>query len=380
MNSYKDERAAFVKVLQASGDLRSPEWAAAFRAVPRHVFVPRFFVRTDEGLWRSVDESSPDYAERVYADLTLTTQLDEAIDPDPAREPVAGAGTSSSTQPSLMAAMLEALQVEDGARVLEIGTGTGYNAALLCHRLTDKNVTTVEVDAGVADLARKRLNMCGFTPMVLAADGQLGAPTGAPYDRVIATCSVPEVPRAWIDQTADGGTILVSLWRDLGGGPLVRLSVNHGVAQGFFLATPGGFMPVRTVSPTAEALRVASKQHGQKRPSALDANLFDDPDLGLWFALFAENVMRLGLQPEEGAAQFWLFAPDGSWSVLDTQARTVEQFGPRMLWDEVEAVYELWQRFGSPNRTRLGLTVDGKGHHFWLDEPTRTVNAFDTNA
>lgn len=330
-------------------------------------------MRLDDGRWRSVDESSPDYAGMVYADLTLTTQLDESVDPDPAMEPIHGAGTSSSSQPSLMAAMLEALNVETGARVLEIGTGTGYNVALLCHRLAEQDVTTVEVDAGVSDLARKRLNVCGFNPRVTVGDGQLGVPAGAPYDRVIATCSVPEVPPAWIKQAADGGIILVSLWRDLGGGPLVRLSVNQGVAQGFFLDTPGGFMPVRTVSPTQEALRVASKQAGQTRATTLSADTLHEPGLGLWFALFVKNVMRLGLQPESGAEQLWLFAPDGSWSMLDSELGTVEQFGPRMIWDEIEAVHELWQRFGCPDRTRLGLTVDASGNHFWLDEPSQPV-------
>lgn len=373
MNDFRSARLAFVKSLEEDGYLTSPGWVDAFAEIPRERFVPSFFVSQPDGRWRAMDATDPAYAGYVYADTTLTTQLDESIDPDPSAGPVAGVGTSSSTQPSLMAVMLEALEVEGGETVLEIGTGTGYNAALMSHRLGDRSVATVEVDAAVSNLARKRINLCGFNPTLRAGDGQLGLPERAPYDRIIATCSVPEIPRAWMEQTKNGGSIITSLWRDLGGGPLIRLWVNDNAAQGMFLSTEGGFMPVRSETRTAEALSKAVKQQGQKRSANLDSSAMRHPDAGLLIALFVRGVTWLGFEPEEGGEQLWLFAPDGSWSMLESKSGMVEQHGPRMLWDEVERAHALWERLGSPARTRVGLTVSPDGEQFWVDEPHNRI-------
>jgi SAM-dependent methyltransferase len=91
--------------------------------------------------------------------------------------------TSSSTMPSLMARMLEALDVRDGHRVLEIGTGTGYNAALLCHRLGPRNVVSIDIDPTLVAAARSRLADLGYHPTLVAGDGTTGAVQHGPYDR-----------------------------------------------------------------------------------------------------------------------------------------------------------------------------------------------------
>lgn len=118
------------------------EWADAFASVPRHLFVPRFHQQDSTGTWQPLTRSDPAYLETVHSDTALTTQLDER-----------GVPTSSSSQPSIMLAMLEALDVSEGHRVLELGTGTGYNAALLCHRLGDANVTSIDIDPDLIDTA-----------------------------------------------------------------------------------------------------------------------------------------------------------------------------------------------------------------------------------
>src|SRR5262249_10118158 len=161
-DSLAQHRARFVADLSAAGYLADPHWRKAFAEVPRHHFLPRFFMALPDGRWQAVDASHPDYLGLVYTDTTLATQLDARADPDPSAGPVSGVGTSSSTQPGLMAYMLEALRLDGGERVLEIGTGTGYNAALLSHRLGDHRVTTIEVDPAVTDHARERLKGCGY--------------------------------------------------------------------------------------------------------------------------------------------------------------------------------------------------------------------------
>jgi methyltransferase of ATP-grasp peptide maturase system len=376
---HTEPRSAFVASLTAGGYLHDRKWIAAFNAVPRHEFLPRFFTATPDGRWQGVDATHPGYLDLVYSDTTLTTQVEGTIDPDPTLGAVRGTGTSSSTQPGLMAYMLESLQISDADRVLEIGTGTGYNTALLAHRVGSANVTSMELDADLADQARARLKARGYAPSVITGDGQHGWPPYAPYDRIIATCSVPRIPHAWLRQTRSGGHIVASLWRELGGGPLVRLTVNQAAACGYFLPQSGGFMPARNYSTTAraaevpkatEALKVAVKQHGKTRAAQLDPTVLGEPAAGLWLALLVKEVCWLGLTPTGGDEQFWLFASDGSWSMLDRVTGDVEQYGARKLWDEIECAHGLWQRYGSPERGRLGLTTAWDGsHHFWLDTP-----------
>lgn len=110
-----------------------------------------------------------------------------------------------------MVDMLEALDVDDANKVLEIGTGTGYNAALLAHHVGSENVTTMETDPNLATSARNALWGCGYQANAVPADGRHGFPDDAPYDRVIATCSVTHVRPEWVDQTKSGGFILTTL-------------------------------------------------------------------------------------------------------------------------------------------------------------------------
>ncbi|MFE0739433.1 methyltransferase, partial [Streptomyces sp. NPDC058855] len=129
-------RAELVREIDASGAWAAdPVWREAFEAVPRHLFVPYYYVGVVGGHERRWGES-PDPRTRekwvrgAYADAPLATRLRD------------GELLSSSSQPSLMAMMLAALRVEPGSRVLEIGAGTGYNAALLAHRLGDDDLVT----------------------------------------------------------------------------------------------------------------------------------------------------------------------------------------------------------------------------------------------
>ncbi len=113
---------------------------------------------------------------------------------------------SSSSMPSLMADMLAALDPQPGQRVLEIGAGTGYNAALLA-RLTGPTgqVVTVDIDDDLVLGARDHLRAAGCTSaQVIRADGGLGYPAAAPYDRIIITAGADDIPPAWREQLAPG--------------------------------------------------------------------------------------------------------------------------------------------------------------------------------
>lgn len=135
----QDAAAARAKLAQSlvdAGDLTDPAWRDAFEAVPRHLFVPYFYDHTGRKISVDDPETRTQWFTAVHEDRALVTHRTD------------GAATSSSSQPSIMATMLEALQVEGGfgMRVLEIGTGTGYNAALLSHRLGALNVTSIDTE------------------------------------------------------------------------------------------------------------------------------------------------------------------------------------------------------------------------------------------
>ena len=124
--------------LVASGDIRTPRWRDAIAAVPRHLLVPTAYEQDHSGRW--TPWSTVDDLDRVYSPETLITDIDPA-----------GIAVSSSTKPDLMARMLELLDARPGHRVLEVGTGTGYNAALLSHALGDEHVHSVDIDPDLVD-------------------------------------------------------------------------------------------------------------------------------------------------------------------------------------------------------------------------------------
>src|SRR5690606_17525223 len=229
-------RAELVRAIDASGAFDTdPVWREVFAAVPRHLFVPYYYIGVVGGHERRW-EGSPDPRDRAqwlrgaYEDMPLATRLRD------------GELLSSSSQPSLMAVMLAELGVRDGDRVLEIGTGSGYNAALLAHRLGDHDlVTTVDLDPEITEPARRNLAAAGYHPAVVTGDGALGVPDRAPFDRIIATCALPSVPPAWLEQTRPGGRILAPYATGV-----VSLTVQEaGRAEGRFLHTPAYFVPLR---------------------------------------------------------------------------------------------------------------------------------------
>ncbi|MGH3826252.1 MAG: methyltransferase domain-containing protein, partial [Pseudonocardiaceae bacterium] len=240
-------RQALAAALADEGAITSPDWREAFAAVPRHLFTPRFFLHAEEGGYRAVHSTDPEWLACVYSDRTLVTQLD--ADDSAWRRirqagPTPGRASSSSTQPRLMAWMLHALDARPGMRVLEVGTGTGYNAALLAHLLGPDCVVSIDVDEAVTERARRALATAGYRPRVEVADGAEGFPPAAPYDRVIATCSFPQVPAAWAEQTKPGGKIVTHLYTEFDAGGLVPLTVSEdGSASGRFLPEYGAFMP-----------------------------------------------------------------------------------------------------------------------------------------
>jgi protein-L-isoaspartate(D-aspartate) O-methyltransferase len=215
-------RAALVASLRRSGLIRSDLVARAFETVPREEFLAGGFLGSD-GDW--IGRLDDGFLPAVYTNRALPTKVSD------------GRVSSSTSQPSLMAVMLGALDVAPGTRVLEIGTGTGYNAALLS--VMGARVTSVEVQPDVAQAAREALARAGADEVrLVVGDGYDGHPGGGPYDRVIVTVGVTGVSPRWLDQLAPGGFALVPLYH-AGSNPVVRVAASDDgtvVADALFTA------------------------------------------------------------------------------------------------------------------------------------------------
>ncbi|MGA5818101.1 methyltransferase, FxLD system [Kitasatospora sp. NPDC094028] len=170
--------------LLAQEAIRTDAVEAAFRAVAREHFLPGFPM------------------EAAYADNPTYTKADGS-----------GAQISAASQPAIVALMLEQLAAQPGERIFEAGAGTGVNAAYIGHIVgPEGHVVTMDVDEDLVDGARKHLADAGITNVeAVLGDGALGHPAGAPYDRVIATVGISEMPTPWLEQVKSDGRIVVPL-------------------------------------------------------------------------------------------------------------------------------------------------------------------------
>ncbi len=367
-------RRVFVEQLCAAGAITSPQWREAFLGVPRHHFTPAFWRRGPDGGRRHIDGADPaqrdEWLRVVYSDDSLVTQHNRG-----------GAATSSSTQPSLMAAMLDALDVtDDVTRVLEIGAGTGYNAALLCHRLGPERVTTIEVDPSLAEGARAALAGLGYRPNVVCGDGLAGYPPDAPYDRIIATCSTDDVPRAWLEQTKPGGVVLANL-----GGCVARLLVDeHHNAAGRMLPEFAGFIEARSADGpkrlTPQQVLALAAGAGERQPLDLDPREFANPELQVLIGLLLPDLTWVGRTHSDSdlSEHLWADAATSSWARLvhdSRQAPHLFQGGPRRLGDDLADIHRQWVAADRPDHSRLGLTVARQRTLVWRDAPSRVLGS-----
>ena len=168
-------RAQMVETQLRAREIRSESVLNAMARVPRHLFVPA------------------DVQAHAYDDRPLPIGQGQTI-----------------SQPYIVAYMTEVLQLEPGHKVLEIGTGSGYQAAVLAE--IAKHVHSIELVPGLAREARAALAKAGYANVtVRTGDGYRGWPELAPFDRIIVTAAPPEIPQALVDQLAVGGVMVVPI-------------------------------------------------------------------------------------------------------------------------------------------------------------------------
>ena len=315
----------------------SPAVLDAMRRVPRASFVP---------------PGTPE---------TETHAIDRAV--ALAYEDGARRATSTVSAPVIVATMLELLALRPGLRVLEIGTGSGYNAALLASLVEDaSSVTTVDIDERLVVAARSRLAALGWSGVTaVAGDGWEGVAGGAPYDRIVATVGVSDVAPAWIAQLAASRDAFLLLPLHHGGvHPIMRLSFgadgsdgsDSAVVSGRVVAR-SGFVAIQGHQATRAPWRHAGSAranepvpggHVERLPPALvtgGARSRTTPwDLSYWLAMVDDRTSNLCTLVDD----------DGSVAVIDVRAGLVSWSGASgvALRDALVARAVEWLALGAP--------------------------------
>lgn len=280
--------------------------------------------------------------------------------------------------PELVVRMWEELDARDADRVLEIGTGTGYSTALGCHRLGDRNITSIEVDPTVARRAAVALERVGYRPHLAIGDGLTGWPDEAPYDRVIATCAVRNIPVAWVEQCRPDAVILAPLsgWLDTTG--LAKLTVTApGRAEGTFVDPDIGFMSARSDAVEFLVIPRLDQDGTSERPAEFGPEVLtqDGPVLRI-VQLAAPRGQYASFGGVQDLPEHLFVESDESYVTFrrDRSARSgwsVRQGGRRAAWDDVERAIDRWTQSGSPplSAFRITITADrqtiGFGSNTW---------------
>ncbi|MFJ2170597.1 methyltransferase domain-containing protein [Streptomyces griseofuscus] len=329
----------------------SPWWAPA-TDVPRHVLVPRWFTPGPLG-WTAVDgpADKETWVAAAYADTTLVTRVGPVhVDQAAPGQTVTGLPTSSSTLPSLVVSMLEHGRLAPGLRLLDVATGSGYSAALACHRLGDEMVTTLDVDAYLSEAAAERLERIGYHPDVVTADATAELP--GVFDRIVSMVSVPRIPVSWLRGLSPQGRLVTTI---AGTGLIVTADKTpDGGATGRIEWDRASFMAARSSAdypPRLDELFAASTEDGEVALSPFPVlDVMQAWELWSMLSLTAPGIEHRTGTDDHGGRLAWMLHPDGSWAWARTapgeRTATVHQGGPRRLYDLLDEIRWRWLEHG----------------------------------
>jgi protein-L-isoaspartate(D-aspartate) O-methyltransferase len=381
VDNVPQRAARLMERLTAAGRLNDVYVREAFGDVPRHRFIPRVALACPNDQEAHLIDRDADpraWWDAVYDDAPIVTQLD-----DGATDLGTGKGdyTSSCSAPSTVASLLELADLDRRHRVLEIGTGTGWTAALTSHIVGEGNVVSIEVDSDVSKQAASNLAAAGCAPRLLIGDGATLRPDGAPFDRVHATCAVSTVPYAWIEQTRPGGTVVTPYKPGFGYSHELRLVVKpDGTATGRF---PGfaSYMLLRSQRRSGPTDGREWAEHDITRSTTrIDPRTIAHATAGADLAMFALTGAHTRAEADADGFTLWVLDPDDAdrWTAVTHQPGhdeyEVQQAGNRHLWEEVASAYFTWAGWGQPDRDRFGMTVTPDGEHLWLDHPDNIIS------
>ena len=382
-----------VNILSSRGDITDPRIYEAFAAVPRHLFLPGVPL------------------EQVYSDESIVVCTDASDD------------VWETTMPSMIAHLLQMLEVQPGHNVLEIGTGTGYGTALLRHLVGDEGkLTSLEIQRNVAARAEDTLMRAGIHNVyVVNVDGAYGYAPHAAYDRIAVTVGIWDMPRPWIKQIKTRGAIVTPIWLDglqvtarFELQPDGRLTSDHFVPSAFSYIRGSAAGPKVRKRVGSTALNILANGVDQIDTAALSVLLasdYEDSHLSgalnthdYWYGFLpylminepADSVFTLYTVPPGRKA----FGIEGEGFALLTAASAafvpyygegfVHCFAGADAFLEIESYLDRWREAGRPTIRDLRLELvprelgqprqpKGKVYprrqhylHVWLEKPDET--------
>jgi len=349
-----DQRVAeliedYVAELKRRGTLKSGPVEQAFRQVERHRLLEWFYLEDGEGEFeyggreyskRDFNPQAPDpeLLKIIYSDQPLLTRL---------------APPSSTSQPALVANMLELLELGRGMNALEIGAGTGYNAALMQEIVGEEgHITTIDIQEDVVEQAERLLQAAGYDRIeVIARDGVFGHPENAPYDRIVATVGCPDISFRWAEQLADDGFMLIPLQHGSeGSDPLVRIWEEDGKLTGRFVGW-SGFMSIRGKLEVEQGISFTKQRspHGKEPtaeypPFGFLKELKELEGIG-WWRKFSDLPLFMSFNDKRTC---WNGLYDREKGAILIERDKLVLYGDESLYQDLKNLYGQWEKLGRP--------------------------------
>jgi len=358
LKPYRRHEWRLLQELEGLGCLRDERLRGALLAAPRHRFIDRYFVRGEDGQDRLVtvepENPSEEALRHIYANHVVMTR--------------AATNPSSCSQPSLVFHMLESLDIREGAKVLEIGTGTGWNAALISGVTGEgRCVHSIDIQPDLVEDARGHLDMAGFPGVRLGAgDGGRGWPGAAPFDRIIVTASAADLPPEWLAQLAEGGILIFPFAVRGIGDPLLWLRKRRDRVSGRFVGR-SWFMSLKGAYESGDeedresAHREENAVLAAEEPHAVldlpEKDAFSVSDWVFW-------MRAMGIRMDTGwmrrAAAWEMAARDagtGALALEDRKDWVLRLYGDTLAVGELVQGLESWRAAGRPGLDDWAVTV-----------------------
>ncbi|WP_328813897.1 methyltransferase domain-containing protein [Nonomuraea cypriaca] len=289
--------------------------------------------------------------ERAHADLAADGTV------------LTGVPTSTSAMPSLVLRLLRHAQIHDGARVLIVGTGSGYPAALVAYRFGAERVTSIDISLYLTDAAAGRLATVGLQPTLLAGDGT--GPLPSSYDRIVSMTGVRPIPPSWLTALRPDARLVTTIAAT----PLILCAVKNtdGRAYGQLAWDRGIFTAADTPSqnPSEAVPAVAEDTSGEEGLSRFPvARIRPFSDLAVMLELAAPGVRHNYEEHADGRHTIRMSHPDGSWAratACADEPSPVVQGGPRRLWDLWDEVRHDWLLRGSMPAYGAQAVIESNG-------------------
>jgi protein-L-isoaspartate O-methyltransferase len=336
-------------------------WRHAIATIPRHTFTPRWWTwaAPGPGLWHDtwalrdgpVDPAA--WLDAAYANRSLITQVG-TLHADHATQDSQPTGlpASSATMPGLLVQMYRHAMITDTTEILDIGTGSGYGTALLCTRLTDSRVSTIDVDGYLTMAAAERLSVIGMHPQILTCDAT--GPLPGTYNRIVSTVAARPLPPSWLTALRPGGRLVTTI-----AGTALILTADKtpdGGAHGRIEWDRAGFMHTRTgpgypTAPLEQFTAIRDAEGDRVTTGHLPVvNVAEAWELYSMLGIMAPGIQHHYEETPDGTRTAWMIHPDQSWAratAAPGQAPVIHQAGPRDLWALLDQIRRDWLSNGS---------------------------------